>query len=144
MGKDKAKKDKLPPILEGPVSPLGIRRDYDSGEVRSDMIKEINLNNPPPIPAPVVKVPVDYDAPCSDCSSPILEETYGEGGNVISISICPVSKSASSKDVKYLVDHIKGYLKVGNILTWDVIQDICVSLDQICDQTKKLKKQEKD
>ena len=48
MAKDKLK---LPEVLKGPISPLGIRRDYDGdqNEVKADMLKQIDLNNPPPV-----------------------------------------------------------------------------------------------
>ena len=147
MAKDKAKKNKLPAILEGPISPLGLRRDYDSGEIKADMIKTIDMNNPPPVPPPIVKIPidkpVDYDSGCP-IDGPILEETYGEDGAIVSVTVCPVSKSASSKDIDSLADRIRGLIRQGQIITWDIVQDVNTSLDQICNQTKKLKKQEKD
>ena len=148
MAKDKVK---IPEILKGPVSPLGIRRDYDGdqNEIKADMIKKLDMNDTPPVPALVKKVPVnqpvDYDTHCPvQLNSPLLEETCGEDGATVSITVCPTSKSAGTKDVKYLVEHIKGYLKVGTILTWDIIQDINVFLDKICDQTKKLKGKDRD
>ena len=39
---------------------------------------------------------------------------------------------AGRDDVKSLISHIKGYLKVGSILTWDIIHDIEISLDTLC------------
>ena len=51
---------------------------------------------------------------------------------------------AGSNDIKSLISHIKGFLKVGNILTWDIINDINVSLDTICKKFEGINKKDKD
>ena len=153
MAKDTKKKDKLPPILKGPVSPLSIRRDYDGdqNEIKADMLKEIDLNNPPPVPPLVKKIPIDpptdYDTgaecPCQQCQdqavSPVLEETCGEDGATVSITVCPTSKSAGSRDVQSLVDRIRGLLKLGQVISWDICSDINSSLDEIVKKSKERK-----
>ena len=57
-----------------------------------------------------------------------------------------IVKTASGKfvvagrdDIKSLVSRIKGYLKVGSILTWDIINDINISLDTMCKKLDKTK-----
>ena len=153
MAKDTKKKDKLPPILKGPVSPLSIRRDYDGdqNEIKADMLKEIDLNNPPPVPPLVKKIPIDkpidYDTgaecPCQQCQdqavSPVLEETCGEDGATVSITVCPTSKSAGSRDVQSLVDRIRGLIKLGQVISWDICSDINSSLDEIVKKSKERK-----
>ena len=64
------------------------------------------------------------------------------------IPFAGIVKTASGKfvvagrdDVKSLISRIKGYLKVGSILTWDIINDINISLDTLC---KKMDKKDKD
>jgi hypothetical protein len=174
--KDYDEKD-IPKVLKGPISPLGIRKDY--GEAEADMLKEL-----PNTPPPVVQVPIDYDSgcPCQECQdqavSPVTEETCPSEEEV-SILVCPncgtegpfqpkppegvplevrslkcakcktsikfnsIVKTASgkyvtagSRDVQSLVDRIRGLIKLGQVMSWDIVNDINISLDEIVKKSK--------
>jgi hypothetical protein len=59
-------------------------------------------------------------------------------------------KTASGKyvyagtSVEALIDRIRGLVKQGTIITWDIANDINVSLDGICKKLKSDSKKDKD
>ena len=47
---------------------------------------------------------------------------------------------AGSGSIESLVDRIRGIVKQGTIITWDLAQDVNTTLDRICELTKRSKK----
>ena len=121
-------KEEVPPLSEEVTMPNGKITILVCPECNNE--GPFNIEPPPGMPIETRTLK------CAKCSTVVVFKG--------------LMKTASGKyvvacgDVKSLADRIRGLVRQGDIITWDIAQDVNTSLDKICDLVSKKDKKSKD